>query len=103
MTEKPIIPNHEIPNSRHEKFLNLLMRPVPARKQVALRTKSEIMVDVSRNDMFNMFFTKERKLFELYNVERANRTGLNFSIIGIIRRPNCKIDELSLINKISGF
>ena len=36
-------------------------------------------------------------------VERANRTGLNFSVILIIHRPNCKIDRLSLIKEIRGF
>ena len=51
MTEKPIIPNQEIPNSRQEKFLSLLILPVPARKQVVLRTKSEIIVEVSRKDI----------------------------------------------------
>ena len=31
--------------------------------------------------------------------ERANRTGINFSITFIIRRPNCKIDRAKFIKK----
>ena len=56
MTENPIMPNQEIPNSLQEKFLNLLIRPVPARKHVVLKTKSEIMVDVSREVMALVLF-----------------------------------------------
>ena len=57
----------------------------------------EVLLMASNNSMRG----KETFLQSRQTVERANRTGLNFSIIYITRRPNCKIDKPSFINKIS--
>ena len=55
------------------------------------------MKDFNSNSLENQttqVYSNKVKLKQVHKtVERANRTGLNFSIICIICRPNCKIDN----------
>ena len=54
------------------------------------------MTKVNLSFVFTVKLSSQKSFSELTNC--ANRTGLNLNIIWIIRRPDCKIDKLILIN-----